>query len=291
MEYTISNDNVSFSVSSRGAEPISIKSADGTEYLWQPDPDFFGAHAPHIFPFIGRLFNESYIYAGVQYPMKIHGFLMQRELVIDSHENDSITLRLDYDEDTLLRYPFKFRLFAGYSLEKFTVNITFRVENLDDKAMYFGIGGHPGFNVPLEDGLYFEDYRLEFSAPASPKRILCSESLLLSGESSEFPLREKKILDLHHDIFDEDAIILTDIAPSVTLKSDRGSRSVTVSYPDCEYLGIWHTPKKEPAFVCIEPWTSLQGKDGKIEVMETSETMIRLDEGETYENNWSITIE
>ena len=29
--------------------------------------------------------------------------------------------------------------------------------------MYFGLGGHPGFNVPLEAGLSFEDYCLEFS--------------------------------------------------------------------------------------------------------------------------------
>ena len=29
--------------------------------------------------------------------------------------------------------------------------------------MYFGIGGHPAFNVPLESSLTFEDYYLSFS--------------------------------------------------------------------------------------------------------------------------------
>ena len=28
--------------------------------------------------------------------------------------------------------------------------------------MYFGIGGHPAFNVPLESSLTFEDYYLSF---------------------------------------------------------------------------------------------------------------------------------
>ena len=31
--------------------------------------------------------------------------------------------------------------------------------------MYFGVGGHPGFAVPLEKGLAFEDYCLQFEAP------------------------------------------------------------------------------------------------------------------------------
>ena len=31
--------------------------------------------------------------------------------------------------------------------------------------MIFGFGGHPGFNVPLEKGKHFEDYRLRFAQP------------------------------------------------------------------------------------------------------------------------------
>ena len=49
--------------------------------------------------------------------------------------------------------------------------------------MYFGIGGHPEFNIPMEEGLSFEDYELEFSRACEPQRILFHRSVLWRGRS------------------------------------------------------------------------------------------------------------
>ena len=37
--------------------------------------------------------------------------------------------------------------------------------------MCFGVGGHPGFNVPFEKSASFEDYYLEFDSVKGVKRV------------------------------------------------------------------------------------------------------------------------
>ena len=75
-----------------------------------------------------------------------------------------------------------------------------------------------------------------------------------------------------------------------TLEEPESTHSVTVSYPDMPYLGIWHWPKKDAPYVCIEPWTSLPAKRGEITVFERQQDLIALEPGEVYRNSWSICI-
>ena len=60
---------------------------------------------------------------------------------------------------TLVRYPFDFTLRVIYALNGNKVEIVYQVENRSDRHMPFGIGGHPGFNVPLAAGKQFEEYQ------------------------------------------------------------------------------------------------------------------------------------
>ena len=51
MEYTIFNDFIEVTVSDVGAELMSIRSKkDGTEFLWQGDPEFWKGRAYNLFP-------------------------------------------------------------------------------------------------------------------------------------------------------------------------------------------------------------------------------------------------
>ena len=75
MEYTIQNQELSVTVSDFGAELRSIRSKDGTEYLWQGDPTFWKDRAPNIFPYVARLTEGKYSLKGREYQMKIHGFV------------------------------------------------------------------------------------------------------------------------------------------------------------------------------------------------------------------------
>ena len=156
--------------------------------------------------------------------------------------------------------------------------------------MPFGIGGHPGFRVPLTHGESFEDYFLEFSQSCVPDRVGFTPQVYLSGQDMPYPLKEGRILPLAHDLFDQDAIILKNMAREVTLRSRVTGRGVRVSYPDMPYLGIWHWPKTDAPYVCIEPWSSLPARQDVVEELSCKSDLIRLAPGKTYETAWSITV-
>lgn len=156
--------------------------------------------------------------------------------------------------------------------------------------MYFGVGGHPGFAVPLEKGLAFEDYCLQFEAPGNPIRVGFSEDCFVNGEDSEFILSDGGKLPLAHNLFDQDAIVLTDMAKAVTLCSEKGTRSVRVSYPQMNFLGIWHMPFTDAPYVCIEPCLRFLPARAGSKTFPSSPTWFILPAGKRYENTWSIEI-
>ena len=103
--------------------------------------------------------------------------------------------------------------------------------------LHFGLGGHPGFNVPLKEGTSFEDYYLRFSQPCEPDRVGFSSGILVSGVDKRYELEDGQIIRLRHDLFDHDAIVLKNMAKSVTIASDKTKRYVTVSYPQMSASG------------------------------------------------------
>ena len=222
--------------------------------------------------------------------MPIHGFVNSSDLEVEEHTAQRLVLKLTDSEDTREMYPFAFVYWLTYELVGNKLNVTFAVENNDKKVMYFGVGGHPGFAVPLEKGLAFEDYCLQFEAPGNPTRVGFSEDCFVNGEDSEFILSDGGKLPLAHNLFDQDAIVLTDMAKAVTLCSEKGTRSVRVSYPQMNFLGIWHMPFTDAPYVCIEPWSALPSRKGRIEDLSEQPNLVHLPAGERYENTWSIEI-
>ncbi len=138
--------------------------------------------------------------------------------------------------------------------------------------MMFGVGGHPGFRVPLAEDTAFEDYELRFSQPCHPDRIGFTEACFLNGHDTPYPLENGTMLRLRHDLFDEDAIVLKNMARRVTLCSAKTNRSVTVTYPQMPYLGIWHMPHR--CAVCLHRAVGVAsvtaGRGGGAELQERS---------------------
>ncbi len=291
MVYTIANSRLSLTVDSLGAQMLSLKGADGLEYLWQGDPAYWADRAPVLFPMIGRLENKQYTVGGNPYSINIHGFAAQSEFSVRSHGQDCLVLTLTDSPETQVQYPFGFSLEITYRLEGDQVVVENRVTNRDDRTLSFALGGHPGFRVPLTDGEAFEDYCLEFSTACQPDRIgFTDDTILVNGQTERYALEDDRRISLRHDLFDNDAIILQNMARAVTLKSGKSSHSVTVSYPDMPYLGIWHWPKKDAPYVCIEPWTSLPGRSGLAEEITCRSDFVHLPAHRMWENTWYITV-
>lgn len=293
-EYSLDNGVLSVRVSSIGGQLLSVKK-DGKEYLWQGDPAFWEDRAPNLFPYIARLTKGTYTVHGKEYHLPIHGFLPAAEMKAEVQEESLLVLRLDADESTLACYPFVFTLWIRYELNQDTLRIAYEVENGGTEEMYFGIGGHPGFQAPLEDGLSFEDYFLEFESEGqsgtdaqTPVRIGFSPTCFLNGKDEPWPLEKGCRIPLRHDLFDDDAIVLSHTPKTVVLRSEKGGRGVRVRFPQMPYIGFWHAVKKPAPYVCIEPWSSLPSRQDVVEELSEQPGLIHLEGKGVYRNLWSI---
>lgn len=286
MLYHIENGRLHVAVSTAGAELMSVRSSQGTEYLWQGDAAYWSDRAPNIFPYVARLTQGCYTYQGKTYHMPIHGFAPTAEFAVTEEKADSITFTLESMPAFYEMYPFRFRFSIRYHLEGTILHAELTVENQDDKTMHFGLGGHPGICVPLEEGLTFEDYFLEFPE-GDLRRVEFTPACFITGREDPFPLTGNR-LPLRHDMFDDDAIVLKGVAGHVTLRSEKGQRSVTLLAEDLPVYGFWHMPGTDAPYICLEPWSSLPSRQDVVEDLETQPDLISLAPGHIYRTTWSL---
>jgi galactose mutarotase-like enzyme len=252
----ISNDLISIEVATKGAELQSIyhKQYD-LEYLWNGDPAFWAKKSPVLFPIVGELKNKTYRYKGKEYQLNRHGFARDMEFELAKQTADSLTFSIRSNEQTLAIYPFRFVFSVKYTLRQNAVTVSYIVENAGDEPMYFSVGGHPAFKVPLVEGTSFEDYKLLFNEsetagrwPISSEGLIETTSMALLENSNQLPLQK--------ELFANDAIVLKHLkSPMVALKSDKTEHGIEVDFTGFPYLGIWET--KGGNFVCIEPWCGI----------------------------------
>ena len=291
MVYTIGNDTLTVKIESKGAELQSIQTKDGTEYLWQGDPKYWPDRAPNLFPQVGMCTDGHYLLNGVRYPMDAHGFIKDTVLEVTAHTEDQITFVCGDTADTRRVYPFLFRYAISYRLSGQTLAVCVQVENCSTREMPFAMGAHPGFRVPLEENLSYEDYFLQFPAGASARRADCVAGpwCQMLGTVSDYPLPNGQI-PLSHDLFAERVLILQDMPHTVVLQSKHGTRQVILTYPDMKYLGLWKWIGTDAPYPCIEPWTGLPARAGIIEDYAEHPDMVRLPPRKSYRNEWTIRI-
>ena len=285
----IENDFLSVEINELGAELFSIKSnKTDNEYLWQGNPKFWKGRATILFPICGRLFGGKYTYKNKEYEMPIHGIAKIFEFNSNVISNEEIELELKSNEETKKYYPFDFVFIVRYKLKNNLLKTEFIVKNTGKEDMYFSYGGHPGFNVPLNNNEKFEDYYLEFSTNELSKHIF-SETCFDTGETEKISLTKKKLM-LNHNLFDNDALFFETESDKVKLKSTKSKISIEVLYKDMTCLGLWHKPKTDAPYICIEPWHGIPSTDGVIDDLEAKQQMIKLNANKKYTNSFTIKI-
>lgn len=250
---TLHGDGISATVVGQGAELVSLRDADGTEFLWQAGPEW-RRHSPVLFPIVGRLKGDQLRHRGQTYPMTQHGFARDKPFAWAQRGPRSCTLVLTDDADTRAHYPFAFRLAVTYTLVRQQLDVTFDITNTGDEPLPASIGAHPAFNWPLQPDLDKTDYRLIFAddEPAPIRRL--KDGLLLKTPQPT-PV-EGNILPLSERLFDEDAVIMDQPASSsVRYAAERGP-ALEMSWQGVRELGVWSKPSGAP-FLCIEPWHGL----------------------------------
>jgi galactose mutarotase-like enzyme len=154
--------------------------------------------------------------------------------------------------------------------------------------MYFSLGGHPGFKCPLFEGEKYEDYYIEFEhIENKPTWQVTPEGLI--GLTSIPCLENTNRLQLNPFIFQKDALIFKNLkSRKATLKSDKHSFGVEVSFADFNYLGIWAKPNAP--FVCIEPWLGISDSIETTKDFTQKEGIQRLEAGKQKMFTYSISI-
>ncbi len=286
---TIQNEYLTAEIDEKGAQ-LSRLGTKNAEYIYD-DLSVWNKHAPVLFPFAGRLKDQKFIYHGQEYgPVKIHGFAPYADYEVTDRTASAVGMRMIVTSEIKAIWPFEFTFSVRFVLREQTLCVTYEVENNGDETMYYGLGSHPGFNVPLRDGLRFEDYYVEFPEAGALAVNNMSDSCLMLGTQSPCPAVVGNRVPLRHDLFDRDALIFSNMGKTAVIATEKDRRRVIVTFPDTAYCALWHKVKMQVPFLCIEPWTSLPGDEGKITDLETKPDYNALRPGGYREHHLNITV-
>ncbi|EAC4315863.1 aldose 1-epimerase family protein [Listeria monocytogenes] len=286
----LENEVLLVEMKTAGAELTRIFHKDtGLEYLWNADSKFWGRHSPVLFPTVGRLVDDTYLVDGKQYHLGQHGFARDRAFQVIEQTENSVRFELDADEDSLAIYPYKFKLSIIYTIEKNTVAVSYEVENTDNKRIYFSIGAHPAFHLPLTDGTTFEDYYLDFGTEENLE-TLCLEGPYRSGDIKKIVDEPARYLPLSYDLFKNDALIFEALKQKeMTIKSDKTPHFVKVSFPEFPFVGVW-TAKPGTPFLCIEPWYGIADGAGESVELRDKAGIEHLEPEAVFASEYEITV-
>jgi galactose mutarotase-like enzyme len=288
VKYALENDFLKIEINTQGAELLSILGkSDGYQYIWQGDPVLWEYRAPVLFPIVGNLNQERYLYEGKEYSMQRHGFAAKMEFRQFESSENSMTFSLVHEGSTLCQYPFKFQLLVTYTLQDEMLTIAYRVENTDRKTIWFSIGGHPGFNCSLKpEGQ--KDCRLVFEKNETVSRLV-NELGYLTGREELF-LNDQNTIDLASVDFDgktKVSILKGLRSESITLEDKGSGKKVQVRFAGFPYLGVW-SPSNRAPFVCIEPWYGITCTAGVEDVLDRKLGIQRLEAGECFACSYDI---
>lgn len=288
----IENEKLCVKIEDIGAELVSIYDKENQrEVLWQGNPVHWSRQAPVLFPNVGKHFHMQYRIGGKTYPSGQHGFARDMEFCCTKETPTSVTHVLKSTEKTLEIYPFAFTFEITQSIQGGELTVEWKVINENQETMYFTIGGHPAFNVPVIEGTTYDQYALYFPNKESLSYLLIAEDG--SGTILTDPVYTMKLkdgvypIDLH--TFDKDALVfdgnqfdrvgllLPDGKPYLEMKAE--------GFPN---FGIWAAPSAP--FVCLEPWMGRCDDYGYEGDLTEKKDINVLPEGKTFQKSYTITV-
>ncbi|MET0637582.1 MAG: aldose 1-epimerase family protein [Chitinophagaceae bacterium] len=284
----IENESLAVTIDPKGAELRKIfHKGNGLDYLWNADPAYWAKSSPVLFPIVGTLKENTMYYEGRPYQMSRHGFARDREFTVEKEEASSVTFLLLSDETTLEKFPFAFEFRIRYELSVASLSVTYEIKNPASTPVYFSVGAHPAFKVPLAAGEQYNDYYFEFEKPETAGRWMISADGLI-GDHSVPLLENTKRLPLTHDLFYKDAVVLKKLrSASLTLTNTKTPHGIKFDFPGFPFLGLWAA--KDAGFVCIEPWCGIADSVNSNQQLKDKEGIEKLDGGELFTRTWTAT--
>lgn len=279
--YELKNQNYHIKVSSLGAELKSMVYKNH-EYLHTGDELYWRRSSPVLFPIVGKVKDNTYIYKDKSYTLSQHGFARDSKFKVSGQTKNTLTLILTQNEESLKHYPFRFNLKIHYTLNEDSLEIKYTVNS--DEEILFSLGTHPAFMLHSDIG---EAY-IAFEQSES------QDALCLDEQSGCLSHNKKRVLSgdilaLHQDSFAHDALIFKELnSKVVTLKNNLNKKSVKVAFDGFEYLALW-APVDAP-FVCIEPWCGVADSVDSNQQFSEKNAIIRLEKDKLFEKSLKISL-
>lgn len=251
----LKNNYLEVTLANKGAEIIKIVGQeDHINYMWRRDPIQWANSAPILFPIVGALKNNECRIDGKVYSMTQHGFSRHNEYVANQISDEEVVFTLTSNEEIAKQYPYLFKLDVTYKLEKNVLICNCKVTNIDDKIIYFQIGGHPAFACPFMDDESSNDYYLEFSENETlSQKVIDVARKGMSRTTIPFFENERRFF-VRQQLFSNDAIVFKDFkSESVSLKSLNHNKSIVFHMQGFNHLGLW-AAKHVGGLIAIEPW-------------------------------------
>lgn len=288
MEYTLENQFLKATINTHGAEISSVKDQNtGTEYLWQADPAIWARHAPTLFPIVGRLKNDTYTYRGKDYHMTQHGFARDSEFEVEENTGTTATFLLKSNDQTREMYPFEFELRVIYNLVNNILSVKFNVKNLTNDEMIFGVGGHPGFNLRLDEDVKKRNYFFSFE-PSKSRVCIPLEGAYIDIDKRTLAPTDT-LIEVSDELFKNDALIYElNSATKISLRNDKNDYHINVMLDQTPFVGLWSPYPKTADFVCIEPWWGIADEVNGTGSFEDKVGMNKLSAGEEFTTGYKI---
>lgn len=287
MQTVLENDQLRVALSAKGAELQSlVDKRSGLEYIWQADPSVWGKHSPVLFPIVGTLKDNRYQWENKWYSLPRHGFAREMQFLLADASSTSATLSLESSDQTKEVFPFDFLLKIKYSLKEDCLTVSYEVINSGDGPLYFSLGAHPAFNVPLQSGLDYEDYSLQFSEPETVDRWpITSEGLIARSPLSFFDNTES--LPLSRELFAADALVFKSLKSNrITLRTQKDRHGFHFDFSGFPYFGLWAARNAD--FVCLEPWCGIADSENTNQQLISKEGVELLHASSTFMRSWSV---
>jgi galactose mutarotase-like enzyme len=279
---TIQNATLTAEINPFGAELISLKNNNTTEYIWEGNPDFWGKHSPILFPIVGTLKNNSFSYEEKEYNLSRHGFARDMTFKLIDKKENSATFCIKSSAETLKKYPFEFELHLMYTLQNSSLDIEYKVINTGKSKMPFSIGAHPAFALPGN----FENYSMTFEKE-EPLEYYLLENDLISNKTKTLEVHNKQI-PLTYELFKNDALIFKTLQSNTLTILKNEKPLLKVNFKDFPSLGIW--TKMNAPFICIEPWFGYSDTNENFGNLFEKEGIQILDSNKIFNSKFSIEI-
>ncbi|MTP77216.1 aldose 1-epimerase family protein [Turicibacter sanguinis] len=289
----IQNEKLLVEISTLGAEVKRVYHlGHEIDYLWDSNPSFWAKSSPILFPIVGRLAKNQYLYDGKSYSLSQHGFARDLEFELVEQGSDTVWFELKASDVTREMYPFDFVLRIGYVLEDETLAVKWQVLNHNEEVMPFSIGAHPAFSTKLASDDEYSDYYLHFETNEGISTYLFDNETGRVYEEKEQIIDKLKLLPLSKELFEEYPTLIIENEAAITLGCYNHEREVVVRFDGFPYVGIWspiNALGEIADFVCIEPWYGVADTVGEPQELMSKKGIQVIEPHSMFEVSYSMT--